>query len=47
MVDRFENQFSSKTLSKYAVSVNSATSGLHVACLALGLKEMIGYGLPQ
>ncbi len=39
MVDRFEKQFSSKTLSKYAVSVNSATSGLHIACLALGLKE--------
>ena len=25
--------------SKYAVAVNSATSGLHIACLSLGLKK--------
>ena len=31
--------------SKFAVAVNSATSALHFACIALGLKKMTYYGL--
>ena len=38
MVERFENAVSSYANSKYAVAVNSATSALHIACLALGVK---------
>src|SRR3989338_1574507 len=37
-VQRFENNFSKYVESPYAVSVNSATSGLHIAYLASGLK---------
>jgi len=36
-VPEFERAFSAKTSSQYAVAVNSATSALHLACLALGL----------
>ena len=36
---KFENNISKYCNSKYAVSVNSATSGLHISCLALGLKK--------
>ncbi|AQQ67505.1 UDP-4-amino-4,6-dideoxy-N-acetyl-beta-L-altrosamine transaminase [Microbulbifer agarilyticus] len=39
MVPRFEKAVADKVGAKYAFAVNSATSGLHVACLALGLKE--------
>lgn len=35
----FEKKISSKVKSKYAVSVNSATSALHLGCLALDLKK--------
>ena len=35
----FEKNISKYCNSKYAVSVNSATSGLHISCLALGLKK--------
>ena len=35
----FEKKISKYCNSKFAVSVNSATSGLHVACLAIGLKK--------
>ncbi len=35
----FEEAISTKVNSKYCVSVNSATSALHLACLALGLGE--------
>lgn len=35
----FEKNISEYCNSKYAVSVNSATSGLHISCLALGLKK--------
>ncbi|MCC2597549.1 UDP-4-amino-4,6-dideoxy-N-acetyl-beta-L-altrosamine transaminase [Pusillimonas sp. MFBS29] len=39
MVSRFEQRVATHVGSKYAVAVNSATSALHVACLALGLGE--------
>lgn len=35
----FEKKISNFCNSKFAVSVNSATSGLHIACLAIGLKK--------
>ncbi|WP_231757158.1 UDP-4-amino-4,6-dideoxy-N-acetyl-beta-L-altrosamine transaminase [Microbulbifer elongatus] len=38
MVPRFEEAVASKVGAKYAVAVNSATSALHIACLALGLE---------
>jgi UDP-4-amino-4,6-dideoxy-N-acetyl-beta-L-altrosamine transaminase len=36
---KFEKQISKLTKSKYAISANSATSGLHLVCLALGLSK--------
>ncbi len=38
-VSEFEKLISSIVGSKYSVAVNSATSALHIACLALGLKK--------
>lgn len=38
-VAEFEQAFANYIGSKYAVAVNNATSGLHLAVLALGLKE--------
>lgn len=38
-VREFEEKFANYVGSKYAVAVNNATSGLHLAVLALGLKE--------
>jgi UDP-4-amino-4,6-dideoxy-N-acetyl-beta-L-altrosamine transaminase len=38
-VPRFEGAVASRVMAKYAIAVNSATSALHVACLALGLGE--------
>ncbi len=38
-VPEFEKQISLKVKSKYSVAVNSATSALHLACLALNLKK--------
>lgn len=38
-VDKFEKELKKKFKSKYVTCVNSATSGLHLACIALGLKE--------
>lgn len=38
-VPLFEETVSGYCGSEYAVAVNSATSALHIACLALGLKE--------
>ena len=38
LVPEFENNISQKVYSNYAVAVNSATSALHIACLALNLK---------
>lgn len=39
MVKKFESKVSNYCGSKFAVSVNSATSALHIACMTLGLKE--------
>lgn len=39
MVPRFEEQIAEYCGSRHAIAVNSATSALHIACLALGLKE--------
>lgn len=36
---RFESEIASYCAAKFAVAVNSATSALHIACLALGLGE--------
>jgi len=38
-VKEFEDKFADYVDAKYAVAVNNATSGLHLAVLALGLKE--------
>ena len=38
LVPEFEKNISQKVYSNYAVAVNSATSALHIACLALNLK---------
>lgn len=38
-VQEFENKFADYVGSKFAVAVNNATSGLHLAVLSLGLKE--------
>ncbi len=38
-VKEFENKICSFTKSNHCTVVNSATSGLHIACLALGLKK--------
>ena len=46
-VEKFENKIKKFVKSKYAVAVNSATSGLHLSCLSLGLKKMIICGLCQ
>ena len=39
LLEKFEKKISSYCKSKYAVAVNSATSGLHIACLSLGIKK--------
>ena len=38
-VSIFEKKLSKKVNSKYSVVFNSATSALHTACIALGLKK--------
>ncbi len=38
VVSKFENRLSSVVSSKYATAVNSATSALHIACLALNIQ---------
>jgi UDP-4-amino-4,6-dideoxy-N-acetyl-beta-L-altrosamine transaminase len=38
-VERFEAALSSYTGAKYTIAVNSATSALHLACLALGVSS--------
>ena len=38
-VDIFETELKKKFKSKYVTCVNSATSGLHLACMALGLTK--------
>ena len=39
MVEKFENKLKKIVGSKYAVAINSATSGLHLACMSLNLKK--------
>ena len=39
IVPEFESKMASKVGADHAVAVNSATSGLHLACLALDLKR--------
>lgn len=39
VVPRFEQAVAEKTDARHALAVNSATSALHIACLALGLGE--------
>ena len=38
VVPKFENRLASAVNSKYATAVNSATSALHIACLALNIQ---------
>ena len=38
-VPKFEKKLSQITKSKYVIACNSATSALHLACMALGLKK--------
>ena len=38
-ISKFEKKISKFLNVKYAVCVNSATSALHISCLALGLKK--------
>ena len=38
-IERFENLIKKKVKSNYATVVNSATSALHLSCLALGLEK--------
>ena len=40
-VNGFENEFSRKVKSKYAVACSNGTAALHLSILALGLKKMI------
>ena len=39
VVPKFENDISNFCKSSFAVAVTSATAGLHLACMALGLKK--------
>lgn len=39
IVSKFEEEVASYVGSKYAVAVSSCTAGLHIACLAAGLKK--------
>ena len=38
-IKKFEKIFSKKVNSKYAISLNSCTSALHLSCLALGIQK--------
>ena len=38
-IEIFEKAISEKVSSQYSIAVNSATSALHISCLAVGLKE--------
>ncbi len=39
ITEEFEKRLAAKVNSKFAISTNSATSALHISCLALGLKK--------
>jgi dTDP-4-amino-4,6-dideoxygalactose transaminase len=41
MVPRFEDTVATRVDARHAIAVNSATSALHIACLALGLGKRI------
>ena len=43
-VPLFEQKISDYCNVKYSVAVNSATSALHIACMALDLNKVIGCG---
>ena len=47
LIELFEKKLAKKVKARFSVAVNSATSALHIACLALGLKKKIGFGLFQ
>ena len=47
LVEIFEQKISEYVNSNFAIAVNSATSALHIACLALDLQEAIYSGLRQ
>ena len=38
-VTKFENKICDYVGSKYAITTNSATSALHIACMAIGVKK--------
>ena len=38
-IQEFESKIKKITKARYATALNSATSALHVSCLALGLKK--------
>ena len=46
-VEEFEKEIEKKIGCDYSVAANSATSCLHLACKALDLKKMIGFGQVQ
>lgn len=39
VIEEFEQNIAQKCTAEYAVAVNSATSALHIACIALGLRK--------
>ena len=39
LLEEFEDNVSNKVSTKFAVATNSATSALHLACLAIGLSK--------
>ena len=39
LIEKFEKDLVKKVNGKYCVAVNSATSALHISCLALGLNK--------
>ena len=39
LVKKFEQKISNYCNSKHSIAVNSATSGLHIACMSLGVKK--------
>lgn len=47
VVSRFEEALAARCNVAHAVAVNSATSALHIACLALGWVKAIGSGPPR
>ena len=46
-VSQFEKALAKKVNAKYVAVTNSATSALHISCMALGFKKMISFGQHQ